>query len=445
LTVDLSRFLGKDLFLMPPSSQSPRASLAPPAVAGKPVGRCESLDTVRGLLLVVMALNHIPSVLAPLTQQPLGFATAAEGFVFIAGLVVGLVYGGRWERQGPYATTRSLLARAGVIYQAHLACVFGIFAWMVLYASDHATAQLPVASPWIWFQKPWSSWLATLLLVNQPGLLDVLPTYCGLIAITPLVLGELAKGRKWRLLAITILWWAATNYFDPPRPTVIGVINTGAFNFGAWQLLYVIGVMAGHAWLRGTLPDWRPGRVTVAALVLAVVFFSACSHHWLTLGLSHDTWFALTNKNNLAPVRLLNVGVLVLLGHLCLRGRRDDLGLPDLSDGQPVEPGHLGDGASPDERDLPREHEHLARAAPRLGNVDAGPLRHPVLVGNRRDAPAPHLDRELGQHSERQAAVPDGDEPVLLSDPARRPHRRRAERGYGRRPPHPLRRHRRRP
>ena len=169
----------------------------------------------------------------------------------------------------------------------------------------------------------WSSWLATLLLVNQPGLLDVLPTYCGLIAITPLVLGELAKGRKWRLLAITILWWAATNYFDPPRPTVIGVINTGAFNFGAWQLLYVIGVMAGHAWLRGTLPDWRPGRVTVAALVLAVVFFSACSHHWLTLGLSHDTWFALTNKNNLAPVRLLNVGVLVLLGHLCLRGRRD--------------------------------------------------------------------------------------------------------------------------
>jgi hypothetical protein len=331
LTADLSRFLGKDLFLMHSSSSSSRVFLASPAVAARPAGRCESLDTVRGLLVVVMALNHIPSVLAPLTQQPLGFATAAEGFVFIAGLVVGLVYGGRWDRQGPHATTRSLLARAGVIYQAHLACVFGIFAWMVLYASDHATGQLPVASPWIWLQKPWSSWLATLLLVNQPGLLDVLPTYCGLIAITPLVLGELAKGRKWRLLAISILWWAATNYFDPPRPTVIGVINTGAFNFGAWQLLYVAGVMAGHAWLRGTLPDWRPGRVTVAALVLAIVFFSACSHHWLTLGLSHDTWFALTNKNNLAPVRLLNVGVLVLLGHLFLRGRRDDLGLPWLA------------------------------------------------------------------------------------------------------------------
>jgi len=313
-----------------PSENPPSSSLLP-SIPGETSGRHASLDTLRGALLVLMAVNHIPSVLWPLTQQPLGFATAAEVFVFLAGLVVGLVYGRRWETLGPRTTRRALLGRAGVIYQAHLACVLGIFAWMLLYSGWHATGQPPVASPWIWFQRPWASWLSTLLLVNQPGLLDVLPTYCGLLFLTPLALDELSKNRWARVIGLSFLWWALTNRFDPPRPTIIGVVNTGAFNFGAWQLLYIAGVVAGHAWFRGTLPRWRPRRITVALLVLAVAFLSACSHGWITLGLSPETWFALSNKNNLAPVRLVNVALLILLGHLWLRGRRDDLGLPLLA------------------------------------------------------------------------------------------------------------------
>lgn len=304
------------------------ATLPSPLPAG---GRNAALDTIRGGLLVIMALNHIPSVFWRLTQQPFGFVTAAEGFVFLAGLVVGLIYSKRWEKLGAKTTSRALITRAFVIYKAHLACIIGILLWMHLYVRSTGSPHPPVGSPWLWMQKPWESLLATLFLVQQPGLLDVLPTYFGFLMITPLVLWALMRGKFKTVFSVSFTIWALTNYFDPPRPTVIGMINTGAFNFGAWQFLYVMGTIAGVAWAKGLLPVWQPRKAVIAFLIAAVALLSACSHQWLTLGLSHETWFTLTNKNNLAPVRVINVALLIVLAYYWLRGRRDDLGLPSLA------------------------------------------------------------------------------------------------------------------
>jgi hypothetical protein len=248
--------------------------------------------------------------------------------VFLAGLVCGLVYSRRWVQKGPRVTTRALMDRAFLIYKAHIVCVLGIFAWMVLYKCFGGTGHGPAGSPLVWFQKPWTSWLATLLLLNQPGLLDVLPTYCCFMIGTPFMLHALNKGQVKRVIAISALWWVLTNFIDPARPTIIGPINTGAFNFGAWQFLYVIGGICGHYWAHGQLPRWQPRWWTVLGLLLAVIFLSACSHGFLTLGLSQAEWLRISNKNNLAVVRLLNVVVLALLGHLWLRDRKGDLGLP---------------------------------------------------------------------------------------------------------------------
>lgn len=297
----------------------------------QPPQRNATLDTLRGGFLVIMALNHIPSILWRLTQQPLGFATSAEGFVFLAGLVVGMVYTQRWMRFGAKATSRALLARAFVIYKAHIVCVIGILLWMHFHVHYSGSPQPPSGSPAAWLQRPWESLLATLFLVHQPGLLDVLPTYCGLLALTPLAIWQLCCGRLKLVLVISVMWWALTNLFDPPHPTIIGVINTGAFNFGAWQLLYVAGVICGHASALGRLPDWRPRRAVTALLIGCVLLLSACSHEWLTFGLSRETWLAISNKNNLAPLRLVNIALLILLTRLWLRNRRDDLGCAPLA------------------------------------------------------------------------------------------------------------------
>jgi hypothetical protein len=301
----------------------------PVAEKKNPGQRYTSLDTLRGFLLVMMALNHIPSAFHIVTQQPLGFMTAAEGFVFLAGLVVGLVYTRRWNTKGPRETSFLLMKRGWVIYKAHLATVLAIYLWMFLFS--RWTGQLPVGTPWLWFQQPGKAFAATIALLHQPGLLDVLPTYCGLLFITPLVMWQLGSNRPSLVAAASGIIWVLTNFIDPPRPTIFGVINTGAFNFGAWQFLYVIGVILGHAWASGRLPVWRPKLWQIILKAAAVTFLSWCSHTEPSLGMSKHTWFLLTNKNNLAPLRLVNVGLIILLIHAALSLSRKELDWKPLS------------------------------------------------------------------------------------------------------------------
>ena len=51
--------------------------------AEKTAGRFAYLDVLRGALLVVMAINHVPSDLHAITDHFFGYVSAAEGFVFL--------------------------------------------------------------------------------------------------------------------------------------------------------------------------------------------------------------------------------------------------------------------------------------------------------------------------------------------------------------------------
>ena len=68
-----------------PTTADPRPT--PGAPGAVPSRRDTLFDSLRGLLLVTMAINHIPSDLHPLTDGALGFVSSAEGFVFLSGLV----------------------------------------------------------------------------------------------------------------------------------------------------------------------------------------------------------------------------------------------------------------------------------------------------------------------------------------------------------------------
>lgn len=276
--------------------------------------RKHDFDVLRGGMLVWMALNHVPCALWRIAQQPLGFFTAAEGFVLISGLVAGVIYTQRFVREGKNSTTRKLMRRVCTVYGAHLMTVTGVLFWMGAYAVLTGQGQPPVGSPWAWFQDPVPTLITTIFLLHQPGLLDVLPLYCGCLLITPLALRQLMRGRSRALLAGSALLWGFTNLALPNQPTVYGIINTGAFNFGAWQFLYLLGVTAGHAYASGS---WdrvlRPGRTLIAVSAALAILLLAIRHGWVTGGLSQDFWIGWSNKNNLAPLRLLNVLVLALL------------------------------------------------------------------------------------------------------------------------------------
>ncbi len=55
---------------------------ATPATRIAPSRRRPELDALRGFFLVWMTLNHLPTRLSDYFNQPFGFVSSAEGFVF---------------------------------------------------------------------------------------------------------------------------------------------------------------------------------------------------------------------------------------------------------------------------------------------------------------------------------------------------------------------------
>src|ERR1700751_2325780 len=54
--------------------------------------RMPELDALRGLFLVWMTFTHMPTRFSDFVNQPFGFVSSAEGFVFMSGLLVSRVY-----------------------------------------------------------------------------------------------------------------------------------------------------------------------------------------------------------------------------------------------------------------------------------------------------------------------------------------------------------------
>ncbi|MGB7190681.1 MAG: OpgC domain-containing protein, partial [Acidobacteriaceae bacterium] len=54
--------------------------------------RRPELDALRGLFLVLMVMGHLPTTLSDWSNQPIGFISAAEGFVGLSALLVGRIY-----------------------------------------------------------------------------------------------------------------------------------------------------------------------------------------------------------------------------------------------------------------------------------------------------------------------------------------------------------------
>src|ERR1700734_3716915 len=89
--------------------------------------RLTELDVLRGILLLMMVVNHSPSSLRRFTDQPIGFFTTAEAFVFVSAFLAGLLFRKRTEKQGFQAARAATVSRAFRIYRAHLVTLLFTF------------------------------------------------------------------------------------------------------------------------------------------------------------------------------------------------------------------------------------------------------------------------------------------------------------------------------
>lgn len=245
----------------------------------KPSGaRDHRIDTLRGLALVSIFINHVPgNVLEPLTHKNFGLSDSAELFVLLAGIAAAFAYlpgfaAGRW-----LLSSLKAVKRAAVLYVAHLASTLvglGIFCFAAL--AFGASELLAMVNIGPLLDQPVAGLAGLAAMTHQLGYHNILPMYVCMLLMLPALLALAVLDLR-LMLAGSITLYALAQVFGWTMPSFP---NEGGwfFNPFAWQLIFTIGIFVGARAMRGETPvAYRPWLwwTALAYLAAALVY-----HRW---------------------------------------------------------------------------------------------------------------------------------------------------------------------
>src|SRR5580692_4529085 len=134
------------------------------------------IDAARGLMLVWITFTHLPTILSTYFNQPFGFVSGAEGFIFLAALFTGRIYSLVAEQNGYPAMAGQLWMRALRLYVYHVILLgFALVVVAHLAAAGNRPALHNLLD--FYFSAPKQAMIYAALLVYRPPLLDILPMY----------------------------------------------------------------------------------------------------------------------------------------------------------------------------------------------------------------------------------------------------------------------------
>ena len=208
-------------------------------------GRRDSrLDLLRGYAVFAMICDHVSNIswFSPFTGGNRFVVSAAEGFVFLAGLVMGMVYGGRMRRHGWRAASEAALRRAAVLYTVTVGLTLlfvALFQFTDLRLWLDRTYGLGLNDPVELFVE-------TLTLHYTYHGTDILWMYTIMIAAVPIMLLFLRFGQTVPLLIWSWIIWLAYQLLGPEAAIPWAATNVNYFPVSAWQLLFVHGMAIGY-------------------------------------------------------------------------------------------------------------------------------------------------------------------------------------------------------
>jgi hypothetical protein len=273
---------------------------------GPKMKRFSEFDILRGVLLLMMSVDHSPSSLRRLTDQPLGFFSTAECFVFVSAFLAGMLFRKRAEKLGFAAARSSSIHRAGRIYRAHLVTLAFAF-----FLGSFFLSELPGIKNMLdrYLMDPWAAIAGSLALLFRPPLMDILPMYVLFSFLTPAVFGAAERwGWKTVLFVSFSVWIIAQTQVREILVTGsrdLPFVQLGPFDLLAWQLLWVSGLFIGQRFLenRPLLPTSPLLRTLLVFSAIAFLFW-----RWISITSGPDpmteTW--LFDKWHLGPLRLIN-------------------------------------------------------------------------------------------------------------------------------------------
>lgn len=259
------------------------------------------MDSLRGLFIVILTIDHMSGFLVKATWQTFGYVSVLPGFLFISGYLLARVYGRSMLTRGVATGMGKLFRRMSQVYVWHLVSVALVFggSMMLMTASVDGLGRSVTSI---------KTMMSVALLQEMVYYFDVIPLYLFLMALTagllllfrhaPFVIALIALA-LWLmadLIPVALRPWGESAYLQPLR----------------WQVVFLLGVAIGLFHLKGqvlTIPRWLLAGAATLALALFLVRW-----HIVTPPVAwwdEDVLFA---RNTLEAGRLLNILCLGVVG-----------------------------------------------------------------------------------------------------------------------------------
>ncbi|SIQ03474.1 hypothetical protein SAMN05880590_101904 [Rhizobium sp. RU35A] len=217
--------------------------------------RYDLIDGMRGYFLVFMLINHLVFAggywLVKINHNQLAFVEDAQGFVFLSGLLIGMVYVRKMAKNGYAAGRQAIYSRAFELYRYAMGIVLCVLAAQML---------LPGAY-YIWY-----NWLgytnfddplrlaAIASFVFQPTFMDILPQYIIYMLAAPMLVKLVIDGKWAHVMAGSLILWMAGQLglqkivTDPLNQFFMRPDDQGmraSFNLLGWQIVFYSGLVLG--------------------------------------------------------------------------------------------------------------------------------------------------------------------------------------------------------
>jgi hypothetical protein len=195
------------------------------------------LDLLRGYFLIGIFVNHLnlrPSVYEYFNGWGELWVSAAEGFVFISGILIGIIYSRQIIKVGFKEVCKRIWQRAFKLYLITTSLTI-LYSVIGLYAGSW-----PDTNKGLLYDKVSDIVVNATLLKYSYGWADILYMYTIFVAVTPLIIWMIKKG-FWKILLLVSLMIWYQNLRDYPNLRE----SASYLPLESWQLLYVIAILVG--------------------------------------------------------------------------------------------------------------------------------------------------------------------------------------------------------
>lgn len=258
-----------------------------------------TLDVLRGFLLIIMTVDHFSN---QVISYNFGYCSAAEGFVFLSGLVMGLYGVKKYNSEGYTKLISNLTTRAFRIYKYH----FFTFLFLFILTGLLALGQNSISAV---LSNSYKDFFWETLLIFKPKGLDILPMYIFFVLISPFILNLLFKKKIGLVFSISIFLWSINYILIDSRLVYwfskFNIPLSGEFSILSWQLIYVTGLIIGFLITSDLLKKILARKIVLEISILVVVVFFLQKYFMADINNS-NLMYRLTSRNTLGPIRIIN-------------------------------------------------------------------------------------------------------------------------------------------